>query len=74
MNGLEATRQIRRLEEASTLTYSVPIVAVSGNARPEWAERARDAGMDGFIRKPYGKAELEAVVGSWRRRGRTVSY
>jgi CheY-like chemotaxis protein len=51
----------------------VAIVAVSGNARPEWNDRAREAGMDGFVRKPYSKAELATVVETWRRHGHLSS-
>jgi CheY-like chemotaxis protein len=38
-------------------------VAVSGNAR---SDRAREAGMNGFVRKPYGKTELAHVIDTWR--------
>jgi CheY-like chemotaxis protein len=66
MDGLAATRRIRELEEEGALRSSPPIVAVSGNARSEWTDRARDAGMDGFLRKPYSKAELQELLGRWR--------
>jgi two-component system sensor histidine kinase/response regulator len=65
LDGLSATRQIRRLEDEKVLPYSVPIVAVSGNARSEWTERAQNAGMDGFLRKPYNRAELQELLGRW---------
>lgn len=43
----------------------MPIVAVSGNARSEWTERAQNAGMDGFLRKPYNRAELQELLSRW---------
>jgi CheY-like chemotaxis protein len=63
LDGLGATRKIRQLEADGVLTPAVPIVAVSGNAR---SDRAREAGMNGFVRKPYGKTELAHVVDTWR--------
>jgi CheY-like chemotaxis protein len=51
LDGLGATRRIRELEESGAFgAYSVPIVAVSGNARDEWTERAQHSGMDGWCR------------------------
>jgi CheY-like chemotaxis protein len=48
LDGLGATRRIREFEDAGAFgAYSVPIVAVSGNARDEWTERAQRSGMDG---------------------------
>lgn len=56
MDGLEATRNIRLGEtNGKYIGRRVPIVAVSANARQVYAERAEDAGMDGFLRKPYSK-------------------
>jgi CheY-like chemotaxis protein len=66
LDGLAATRRIRELEAETVLPHSVPIVAVSGNARSEWSDRAQSAGMDGFLRKPYNRAELEELVNRWR--------
>lgn len=50
MNGLEATRQIRKLEHPEALT--IPVVAMTANSFQEDVEAARDAGMNGFITKP----------------------
>jgi CheY-like chemotaxis protein len=70
LDGLAATRRIRELEDAGVLPQSVPIVAVSGNARSEWTDRARNSGMDGFLRKPYDKTELQELLERWRPRAR----
>jgi CheY-like chemotaxis protein len=66
LDGLGATRKIRQLEADGVLAHRVPIVAVSGNARSEWTQRARSAGMDAFVRKPYSKAELAELLQRWR--------
>jgi hypothetical protein len=48
LDGLSASRRIRELEATGKLPRpSVPIIAVSGNARSEWTERAQSAGMNG---------------------------
>jgi CheY-like chemotaxis protein len=48
LDGLSASRRIREFEATGKLPRpSVPIIAVSGNARSEWTERAQSAGMNG---------------------------
>lgn len=49
MDGLEATRRIRRLPNGD----KVKIVAVTASAFNEQFQEMRDAGMDDFVRKPY---------------------
>jgi signal transduction histidine kinase/ActR/RegA family two-component response regulator len=60
MDGLEATRQIRELE--SGLGRSAPIVALSAHTMKQEAERCLQAGMDGFLGKPFQHSELRAVL------------
>ncbi|UZR29186.1 PAS domain S-box protein [Methylococcus mesophilus] len=54
MDGVEATRRIRRLPGGQT----VKIVAVTASAFKEQKEELRGAGMDGFVRKPYRSGEI----------------
>jgi len=54
MDGLTATRKIRRL----TRFARIPIIAVSASAFGEDRERSIDAGCDGFITKPLRFEEL----------------
>lgn len=58
MDGLQATREIRKFEKEGKLTGHVPIIAVSANARQEQRDLAMDAGMDDSISKPFRIAEL----------------
>ncbi|MGA8144456.1 MAG: response regulator [Candidatus Acidiferrales bacterium] len=51
MGGLEATRAIR-LKEKSTGKHQV-IVALTGNIAEEDKQRRVEAGMDGFVPKPF---------------------
>jgi PAS domain S-box-containing protein len=60
MDGLEATRAIRRDDGPSRLA---PIVAMTANAFPEDMAACRAAGMSDFVAKPVSKERLfEAVL------------
>jgi two-component system sensor histidine kinase/response regulator len=50
MDGLEATRRIRELEQGSG--KHVPIIAMTANAMQGDKERCLEAGMDGYVSKP----------------------
>lgn len=52
MDGLEATRRIRT-EEAARGNTRIPIVAVTASVMPGDRERCLEAGMDGFVSKPF---------------------
>ena len=59
MDGLEATRQIRRIPRLAEL----PIIAVSASAFPDDATRCRAAGATGFIAKPIEHETLLKALG-----------
>jgi PAS domain S-box-containing protein len=61
MDGLEATRQIRRMSHGT----SIPIIAMTANAFAEDRQRCLDAGMNDFIAKPYEVEELYALILRW---------
>jgi CheY-like chemotaxis protein len=48
MDGLEATRQLRKIPSMK----KIPIIALTANVMKEDIERARAAGCSGFIGKP----------------------
>lgn len=56
MNGYEATRNIRVLEDS--ILAAVPIVAMTANAFDEDRKAAADCGMNGFISKPINMKEV----------------
>jgi len=62
MDGLEATRQIRSLERA--LGAHVPIFALTANAMKGDKDICLQAGMDGYIPKPFEADKLLSAVES----------
>ena len=58
MNGYEATQQIKSIAELKT----IPIIAVTSYALSGDEVKARAAGCDGYIAKPFSPRELLAKV------------
>lgn len=66
LDGLEATRAIRRL---SGRNRDIPIIAVTANAFLEEALRCREAGMNGHLAKPLQRTKLIeqlSIAQAWR--------
>jgi signal transduction histidine kinase/HPt (histidine-containing phosphotransfer) domain-containing protein/FixJ family two-component response regulator len=63
MNGFEATAAIRRLPNGRGA--HLPIVALTANTMPGDEKKCLDAGMDGFLAKPYTLATLHAMLTRW---------
>lgn len=55
MNGIEATRAIRKLDNGKS---KIPIMAMTANVTTEEVNRCFAAGMDDFISKPFEVEEL----------------
>jgi two-component system, sensor histidine kinase and response regulator len=60
MDGLQATAVIRELEAASG--GHTPIIALTARANTVDRQLCLDAGMDGYIAKPFRSAELFATI------------
>jgi two-component system, cell cycle response regulator DivK len=58
MDGLTATRHLKSLPELG----GVPIVALTANAMEKDEIQAREAGCDGFIRKPVDIDKLPSDI------------
>ena len=62
MDGLEATRVIRKL-----LKHNSPmIIAMTANAMPEDREKCINAGMDDYLAKPFKPRELQQILEKYR--------
>lgn len=62
MDGLEATRQIRRGGS------NVPVIALTANADEGTKSEAIEAGMEGILTKPINIEDLKLLLGRLRRR------
>ena len=60
MNGYEATRQIRALNDSALA--GITILAMTANAFDEDKKKALECGMDGFLTKPIVIEELIGVL------------
>ncbi len=63
MNGLDASRAIRKLEE--TIGGHVVIIAVTAHALNGDREMCLEAGMDDYISKPLAPNDLDRMIESW---------
>ena len=63
MDGYEATRAIRKAEQATR--QRIPIVAMTANALPEDRVRCLEAGMDDYLPKPVSLQSLQALLERW---------
>jgi CheY-like chemotaxis protein len=59
LNGFEIARMVRKREAAG---WHIPIVAVTARSAADDEQRARLAGMDGFLRKPLSGRELGKIL------------
>jgi two-component system, cell cycle response regulator DivK len=60
LDGLAATRQIRKVKELD----NVPIVAVSAYGADQFREQALAAGCDEYVSTPFEPAALEGIIRS----------
>lgn len=65
MNGIEATIEIRRMEQEAGKGAHIPIIAVTAFAMEQDKRNCMDAGMDDFLAKPYKPFELEQKINQY---------
>ncbi|WP_299421654.1 response regulator [uncultured Shimia sp.] len=61
MNGLDATREIRRLEDANG-DFQTHIIGLTAHSAPEDREACLDSGMNAHMAKPIKLAQLKNVI------------
>ena len=59
MDGYQAAREIRRLEQG---LRRIPIVALTADAMKDAAQNCRDAGMDEYSTKPFDRKRLRETI------------
>jgi CheY-like chemotaxis protein len=64
MDGMTATGEIRRREQASGLGR-VPIIALTANAMEGDRERCLASGMDDFLSKPFTLQQVATLLRRW---------
>lgn len=69
MDGLTCVREIRKWEKEGKVKGRVPVIAVTANARSEQIARAKEAGMDSVVTKPFRIGELVPEMERWLVRG-----
>jgi len=65
MDGLEATRKIRAMEE-DEMRHPTPVIAMTGNVMEGEKDKCIEAGMNDFIGKPFTLEELNNVIQKWQ--------
>ena len=61
MDGIEATRQIRKIEDKASLG-ATPIVALTAHVLQEQRQKMTDAGMDLYLSKPVRKDAVQKLL------------
>jgi CheY-like chemotaxis protein/HPt (histidine-containing phosphotransfer) domain-containing protein len=66
VDGLEATRRIRQLEELETAQDThTPIIALTAHALADIHESCIAAGMNDFLTKPFDESQIVSALRRW---------
>jgi CheY-like chemotaxis protein/HPt (histidine-containing phosphotransfer) domain-containing protein len=63
MDGYEATRKIRLLETERNVR-PIPIIALTAGSEKEDRDRCRQAGMNGYLGKPFSISDIQKIIES----------
>ena len=62
MGGMDATREIRRIERETGYSHHIPIYALTASAMASEQQEAIEAGLDGYLTKPINRQILNDVL------------
>ena len=62
MGGMDATREIRRIERQTKHPKKIPIHALTASAMASEQQEAIEAGLDGYLTKPINRQVLNDVL------------
>jgi CheY-like chemotaxis protein len=62
MGGVEACQRIRKMEQTGEIIKHVPIIAVTGSARPEQIDHLVQEGFDAVLTKPFQVPRLLKLI------------
>ncbi|MDP9698577.1 signal transduction histidine kinase/CheY-like chemotaxis protein [Paenibacillus intestini] len=71
MDGIEATRQIRAIEQ-DEMRPATPIIAMTGNVMQSEKDKCYEAGMNDFIGKPFTLEVLDTTIRKWHSASKPV--
>ncbi|WP_290646208.1 ATP-binding protein [Aquabacterium sp.] len=65
MDGYEAVRQIRAIEDEDTARQRTPVVALTAHALTGDREACLEKGMDDYLTKPFDRHMLAVTLSKW---------
>jgi two-component system, sensor histidine kinase and response regulator len=65
MDGFDATKSIRAIEQTFDITSRIPIIALTANAIAGDRDICLTAGMDDYLSKPYSREQLKSMIAKW---------
>ncbi len=68
MNGIDAVKNIRKIEKDEKKARSVPVIALTANALKGDRERFLGAGMNDYLSKPVDESRLYTLLSRYLRR------
>jgi len=65
LDGFAATRQIRQRFELQNEVKHIPIIALTANVEEGVEQKCKEAGMDGYLSKPFSSQDLAQKLSRW---------
>ena len=68
INGIDTTLQIRQFEQEQK-SQPTPVLALTAHARAAYEQSCREAGMQGYISKPFNRQQVFKAISAINRAG-----